>query len=226
MDNLDKGIDYIVNSVAFFFDKTQTLWRRFSMAAVVLAALWFLNDSTGFLYYRSIHRKMENIAHIDNLLQKPTLDSALRRQLLTLENQVLSRQSCLSSFWGAVVSSFMEMTQSLKYSINPNTTTPNAKTSMLLSDFLHVFTSAYGCIFFMIVVLFAPFLVLKDFNWRTIPTFLILEMLFSCLTLFFAYTFSWIPILSFGGYVWNYLINFLLQSVFTVFMCRYILKKL
>jgi hypothetical protein len=214
IEGVEKIVEQCSKGVNYFFDSTHTRLKRFAMAFFILLAFAWLNDLTGFLFYMSVTRKTERIEQIEKVLSQPNVDSTTRAGLIDLKQNVFNHSSFVSRFSNFL----MDLFKSTKH----QTITTNPMYAMSLTDFLHVFTAAYGFIILFVVILFVPFIGDK-MTLKQIPLWIGALIALLLLIYLFAFAFSFIPVIQ-KGIVWNYPINFAIQTLFTVWLFKRLQK--
>ncbi len=198
-------IDSITN---IFIQKNINLSRKISFAIIILILLFLINDYMGFTYYKNIESKASSIEKLNVIINDSTTDSISKVYLIKMRKDVLYRKTFLETA--------SEYLRGLEFYSNNN---PNRQIEQIEQKdsyknsfwFLISTTSIFVSI---IVAIFAAFLFDKSDSlalFQRIGILIGLSVAFLVYGLLIFIICSAIPLIDESNYVYNYIINFIIQ---------------
>lgn len=199
-------MSFFDNITSYITDRSKRLSAKATVIILAIAAILLMDNISGFSFYYNKQRQLEQLKSITELLKDTTLSSNTRIELIILEQQTLNRKNIVDYSF----SLFKNLTL-ISSKSNQNAINNNRKSSR---NDLWFFISSSG-IYLLVVILAIPIIFLTD---KKTPIFrLIATMLISALIIAFTAWFNYwlfgviIPDQLFGSWIWNYIVNFLLQ---------------
>jgi len=202
----------------FLIDKNHKLSKKFIFTIggifMLLGVDYFFRFSDSYI----AEKKIEQIAKIQEILEKDSLNNNTKLELLRIQKQVINRQN----FW--------EELSQIAVFINNTIISPKAKIRRPKSDveskqhlndnikkrersvFWHVVSSCWYILFFMVLIPFVPFSNNSNSFENPIAFIIFCELLCIILGAFISYLFALIPV--FDNPLYNYGLNLLLPPVF------------
>jgi hypothetical protein len=205
--------------IPFIFDEKKAPSTRFiGVLAIILGAL-FIDNSLGFSYHYSTMNRMEEIGRATSLLKDSTIDSATRKQVLELRQEVLERKSLLAnvrSILGSIkLGNKRNVRDTSRLQSRSHPDNVNKKPLQVLPRnnlWSHATSGGAFYLFALLLLVVSPF---AQGNMTFVQRLLIgtfAAAAFVGIGMLFYYLLTFIPQLSSSTLVWNYIINFLLQG--------------
>lgn len=204
MDFLGKFTDYFLDNNKRFTDK---------LSLFVLIAIGFFSIDYFFRFSDSYitKNKIEQIEKIERLLAQDTIRAETKKDLVSIENEIISRKSLwtqigtYSSFFSfESLNSILPTKSDTQTDINQPTKKSIASIDTR-SAFFHNLTS--GWIFWLMIII-TPFIFIGNkLNGNAIIGALFMDFMCVLLAYLFAYWFAFIPI------IWTPIINYILNAL-------------
>lgn len=196
-------MSYFSEAVDFFTNKNHAPSKRVMIFILVLFSIYFINDLTGFTFYHSKAKQIEQLKSINKLLHNntDTITNDTRIALIELEKETIERKNLVEDVYSYIV----ERSAHIK-SISQD------KNDVVF----HI--SVYGISIPLIIILLSVGFYYERNNYG-VELILGLVIIFIGTILGYAILYFissyLIPSKLFGSWYWNYLINFIIQ-VFTI----------
>jgi hypothetical protein len=226
MDNL------LTNILTYFTDKTRSFGSKSLFLLTVLFLFLVFDYFTGLSFYISTSYKLNQIEKVERIKTDYPDNERLINDLNKIENEILTRKTIQDYFSFFDISNFefvgsdstaqIQKNDSLtlktekdKHTDNDSKTTIFPDSTGRRSNLIHILTSSYSFVFFLILL---PFVLFTDrkFDRNMIVGLVFMAMMLVGLVWFFSYLFSLIPLVKYP--LINYLINFALHTLFLILM--------
>jgi hypothetical protein len=228
MDNL------LTNILTYFTDKTRSFGSKSLFLFALLLSLFVFDYFTGFSFYLSTSAKLNQIEKLERIKFRYPDNQQLVDELNAIEKQILTRKTIQDHFSFFDISDIRfvneveHTTKQDSLPLNAERMNQSNKSSKALktynstgnrSNLLHILTSSYSFVFFLIML---PFVLFADkrFDRNMVIGLVFMAMMLIGLIWLFSYFLSLIPIIRFAWV--NYLINFVLHTSFLLLMWRII----
>ena len=191
----------------FITDKSKRISARATIFIISILLLLLADNIVGFSYYYNKERQLEQLKTVTVLLKDNTLDIRTRYKLKLLQQEFLSRKDFIDHIVSFGDNISIASQKSNDVTINE---------SLKKRSFYWFLFSTSG-IYILVTIILLPILLLFDRNTPFLQLLLMLIMF--AIVMFFTSWFNYwlfdkiIPYEIFGSWVWNYIINFLLQMV-------------
>ena len=195
----DKIFEFITN-------KSNSLSAKATIVILTLFIIVIADNIIGFSYYYNKEKQLEQLKSVTFLLKENSISSENRKKLINLEIETLNRKNIidyLSLSFDSI--SFTNSTTSKK--------TINNKDGIVRDDFWFLISTSG--IYMLITILILPILLLTDRKTpflKLVATLLIFSLVMVITSWFNYWLFDKIiPNHLFGSWVFNYILNFILQ---------------
>ncbi|GET23152.1 hypothetical protein JCM18694_33980 [Prolixibacter denitrificans] len=205
---------------------------------LILAVLLLVNNLLGFTFYYSTNQKISQIEKIESLKENGLSDKTLDVYLSNIEKRIVDRENIFVLFLNLfsqnqysqntisvdTLKNKGKTVDSEKFDhIAPKTKQDNEKNEIKVrSPFWHTVTSSYALLILLLILPFAPFGI-DDLDKNTLLGIMVIFVLAAGLVWLFQYLLGLIPVIH-GKPIINYIINFIVQSVFAIFTIRFFSK--
>ena len=204
-------MSYIDHITAFLFDEDRRLSSKAAVVVFVILAIVFVDNILGFSYSFSSDKKIEQVQKLNLILKDSTTDSTTKAFALNLRSQIIERKNVvaqtLSFFRG-------KSNNTIKHQTNNPPAIPKAIESSIKNNFW--FNVSASGIYFLLAVIMIPLMLFTDkttsFSQR-LATGIATTISFVLFALFFIWVLGLIPQITNSTWVWNYIINFLIQII-------------
>lgn len=200
----------ILNTILqLFISRQHTIDKKIKWAFFIISCLVIIDLIFGISYQISISSKLENINKIEQIKLNSISNITLVDYLDKLESEIIARKD----FYSGVKYFFRNDVPN--YIIPANTKANSSNKEIIWHSLRHIITSSYAgiIIFFMLLYEIFKIIILKQKIYISkIVYALSIALLFISIN---SYLFGLIPIISKSGdYLYNYILNSLLQLVF------------
>lgn len=203
-------IDHITE---FFFDEDRRLSSKAALVMFIILGVLFVDNYLGFSYNYNTDRKIEQVEKINALIKDTSVDSTTKSFALNIRSEVINRKNSvdylLSLFRG-------KSNISIKHQDNiPIDTAKNNDPiiSPIKNNFW--FNISAGGLYYLLAIIMIPMMLLTDkhtsFSQR-LATGIASTISFVLFGLFFIWILGLIPQVTRTTWIWNYIINFTIQS--------------
>ncbi|SDX75200.1 hypothetical protein [Flavobacterium degerlachei] len=194
------------NILGFITDSNKRLSTRATVIVLFIFSILLIDNITGFSHYYNKERQLEQLKSISVLLKDTTLAKLTRLELISLQKETFNRKNLVDHSL-----SFIKYMRSTNNESNSNVTN-TAKMPPRNDVWFLLSTSG---IYILVTLLLIPILLLTD---KTTPFLkLIATLIIFGIVMFFTSWFNYwlfdkiIPDMLFGSWIWNYIINFMIQ---------------
>lgn len=192
------------NIFEFITDRSKRLSARATIIVLTICCLIFIDNIIGFSYYYNRQRQLDQLQSISVLMKDSTLSRMTHENLIKLEQQTFERQNIIelsSKFFKNIFSS------STKREIVEN------KEKFTRNNFWFLISTSG--LYIIVTIFVVPVLLITDKKTPFLK--LIATLLIFMVVMFFSSWFNFwlldklIPNKLFGSWIWNYILNFIIQ---------------
>jgi len=207
----------------FILDKSRSIGQRAGLSIIIIIVLFSVDRVLNFTYDIHINNKLNAIEKINNLKKEYKNDSLYTIQLSKLETEYKDRKHYYDYYHDNLFR-FLNFSKSLFKSDNKEIIKEEIKKvntirkSPIRSNFWMFMSSNFFLI--IITLIFGKSTNTKE---SILGLFLILIILF-CIMAFANWTANLIPLLL-NNPIWNYILNFLIQTTLIILTTRIIIKS-
>lgn len=204
-------MSYLDHITAFLFDENRRLSSKAAVVFFIVLSILFIDNVLGFSYSFTIDKKIEQVEKLNRVIKDPSTDSITKQFALSIRKDIIGRQNILNQ----TLSFFRgKSNNSIKHQANIPTDSANAKEVAIKNNFL--FHSTAGGLWYLLAIVMLPVMIFTD-KKTSLPQ-RVSTGIFAGLILFgFGWFFYWlctfVPQLSSTTWVWNYIVNFLIQAL-------------
>ncbi|MCD8401398.1 hypothetical protein G1K66_12405 [Tenacibaculum finnmarkense] len=197
---------FIDNILNFVTDTKKRLSTRATIFIISIIAFLVFDNIIGFSHYYNQQKQLDQLKTISELLEKKSLSAKSKKELKKLESETFERQDMLDYSM-----SFLKNISSTDNKQSQNIT--NTETKTIRSNIWFLISSSG--IYILTTFLVVPVLLITDRETAFLK--LLASMIMFCIVMFFTSWFNYwlfdkiIPDELFGSWVWNYIINFIIQ---------------
>ena len=197
---------FIDNILNFITDSKKRLSKRATIFILTIASILIFDNIIGFSYYYNSNRKLEQLDVISKLLEKQTLSENSKSELKKIELETINRQDFIDYSLSFLLS--MSSTNNNKSQIITNTETKTIRNNIW-------FLISSSGIYILVTILIVPVLLLTDRKTSFLK--LLASVIMFSIVMFFTSAFNYwlfgeiIPDELFGSWIWNYIVNFIIQ---------------
>lgn len=202
-------MSFVDHFTEFFFNKEKRLSSKAALGVFVILSVFVVDNILGFSYFYSTENKIASVQKLNLLLKDPSTDSITREFAKELRSKVMSRENIVAKtiyFFGNI-----RFSSSKK---GGSKTEADNKISER-SNFWFIGTSSG--FYFLFAIIMIPAMLVTDkktsFSQR-LATGILATILLVIVGLFFSWVCDFIPQISKRTWIWNYLLNLLLQISF------------
>ena len=218
---MNQTIDKITE---FLFDENRRLSSKAAVVVFTIIALLIIDNVLGFSYYYNTDKKVEQIQKLNIIIKDPTLDNTTKTFALHLRSEIIDRQNVLNQiFYFSINFKWFRFKQN---PINSSKEIDNTSESIVKNNFWFHITA--GGFYYLIAISMLPGIVFFDKKTsltQRIATGIFATILFFGLGLFFYWLFNFIPQVSSSTWIWNYLLNLILQFLLIALLIQTAKKK-
>ena len=188
------------------------------LGIVIFLSIIFIDNLSGFSYYYGIDSKLSSLQKISALLKDDKLDFRSRQKLVSLQQDILNRKTFKDKFldhWHDI--SFVESNNEITNKVKSATNARNSTFEFLSINYFFVL-----CFFFFPFYWIAKPLVTNF--WKNILIVITAEISIVALCFILFFISSLVPTL-FGEPIVNYLLNFLIITLFLTWNTLRIKRK-
>jgi len=207
------------NFIEFIFNERIRLSSKATMIVFSILAIVLFDNILGFTYYFSTDKKIGQIQKLNSIINDITTDSTTIDFATQLRSEIIDRENVFFK-----ISSFSKHIKWISYNKKYQTDIPNGTVNeievVIKNNFWFHLTSS-GFWYIMAIMMFP---IMLFYGEKTTSLFhkLGIGFLTSVIMLFFGLLFflfcNFIPKISETTWIWNYLINFLIQVlIFSLF---------
>lgn len=202
-------MSYLDHFSEFLFDERRRLSSKAAVVLFIILAILFVDNILGFSHAYTADKKIEQVQKLNAILKDPTIDSTTKSFALSQRSDIIRRQNIINQ----VLSLFRGKSNN---SIKHQTSNPpaNAKPNDVSIKNNFWFNTTAGGIYFLCAIIMLPIMLFTDKNTsfpQRLATGITFTIVFVLFGLFFIWMLDFIPQLSKTTWVWNYIINFLIQ---------------
>ena len=209
----------------FLVDEDRRLSSKAALVLFIILGVLFVDNYLGFSYNYNTDRKIEQVLKINSLIKDSACDSTTRIFALNIRSEIIDRKNSvdylLSLFRGRSNISIKHQANIPIDSAKKND--PNI--SSIKNNFW--FNISAGGIFYFLAIIMIPVMLLTDkttsFSQR-LATGIASTISFIVCGLFFIWLLGFIPQITTSTWIWNYLINFIIQAT-TIGTLIYLVQK-
>jgi len=195
--------EHILN---FITDRSKRLSTRATVSILSLVFILLIDNIFGVSFYYNKQRQLDQLQSVSLLLKDSTLSNETHSELVLLEKQALNRKSIVDYSL-----SFLQNISWTSSKQSQNTINNNAKP--IRNNFWFLI-SASG-LYILVTIFVLPVLLLTDRKTPFLKLFASMVM-FVIVMIFTSWFNYWlfdklIPDRLFGSWIWNYIVNFIVQ---------------
>ena len=189
---------------------------RFSSKTLIvifsLATIFLVDNILGFSYYYSTGKKIENVLALNRIINDTTTDSDTKIIAKTLRTDLMTRKNIINQ--SVLFFRNIKLTNSKTDQTRPTIAAEKTKDSIIRNNFwFHLSSSG---LFYLLGITLLPFMFFMnpyESLIQRIATSIFTTLMFMSFGLVFYWICDFIPQLYFKTWIWNYLLNFVLQIV-------------
>lgn len=216
-------MSYIDHIVEFLFDEHRRLSSKAAVVVFVILAILFVDNLLGFSHSFTTDKKIEQVQKLNTILKDSTTDSTTKAFALGLRTDIIRRQSIVNKTLSLLQG---RSNSSIKHQTNNPPTNANPNDVAIKNNFWFHLTA--GGLWYLLAALMLPGMILTDKTTsliQRIATGLLAAALFFGFGWFFYWLCSFIPQIAKTTWVWNYIINFILQALLVIILVAVLQKK-
>jgi hypothetical protein len=208
-------MNYIVQLIDFLFNERIRLSSKTIIVIASLFTLFLLDNILGFSYYFNTSRKIEQLQKLNTIVNDTTLDKNTKEFVLNLRQNIINRENIITQSFFFFRN--IKLTSSTKAHINKSIEVKEKAEIVLRNNFW--FHISAGGLYYLMGILMLPIMIFADKKpsiIQRIVTGIITGLVFYALGLLFYWICDFIPQLGNSTWIWNYLLNFLIQSILII----------
>lgn len=215
-------MSYIDHFADFLFDERRRLSSKAAVILFIILAVLLVDNLLGFSYSFAIDRKISQVQKLNTIIKDPSVDSSTKMFAINLRNRIIDRQDIVSQ----ALSFFRgKSNNSIKHQANKPTATAKPIDVSIKNNFWFNF-SASG-FFFLLAIIMIPLMLFADKTTSFIQrlgTGIATTFSLVLFGFFFIWLLGFIPQISNSTWVWNYILNGLIQILMS-FLFFYLGQK-
>lgn len=204
-------MSYIDHFINFLFDEDRRLSSKAAVVVFIVVAIVFVDNILGFSYSFSLDKKIEQVQKLNLILKDSTTDSTTKSFAINLRSQIIERKDIVSQ----TLSFFRGKSNSvIKHHANNPPATPRAIEVSIKNNFW--FNISASGIYFLLAIIMIPLMLFADKTTslsQRLATGIATTVSFILFALFFIWVLGLIPQITNSTWIWNYLINFIIQVI-------------
>ncbi|MFZ1528906.1 MAG: hypothetical protein WAT19_09150 [Ferruginibacter sp.] len=206
-------MSYIDHITEFLFDENRRLSSKAAVVVFAIIAIFVVDNVLGFSYYFSNNKKIEQVQKLNSIIQDTTSDSTTKTFAKELRTEIIDRKNVF--YQAASFFRNIRWTNSKKQTTPVQTQPSDNKNLISKSNFWFHLTA--GGLWYLLAVLMIPVIVFTD-KKTSLPQRIATGIFATALFFGFGWLFYWlcslIPQITSTTWIWNYIINFILQLLF------------
>ncbi|OWP32585.1 hypothetical protein CBG53_03795 [Porphyromonas gingivalis] len=201
-------MDFLNNILSFITDSNKRLSVKTVVVILTLLSVFLVDNVTGFSFYHSNQRKLDQLESIQNLLKDTTLTTDVRHKLSLMQSRVFERENVFEYLLSFFKNKYFRSSGNEQAIIEGEG--DNAR-----NDFLFLLSTSGFYMLFAFLLIIIIFFTGKDTSFWVSLFSVILLSIIMFLIIFSMY---WllgkiIPDELFGSWTWNYIVNLFVQIV-------------
>ena len=201
---------YIDHITEFLFDEHRRLSSKAAVVVFAFLTILLIDNVLGFSYYFSIDKKVEQIQKLNSIIKDSTTDNTTKTFAINLRSEILKRENIINQSFSFFRN--IKLPSSKKDQINPTNDPAKTIDVSIRNNFWFHITA--GGIYYLIAILALPIMIFRDKKTslpQRIATGILAAALFFGFGWLFYWLFNFIPQVSTTTWIWNYIINLVLQ---------------
>lgn len=198
------------------FDEDTGIWTKLTVVILAIIAVIAVDNLLGFSFYYNADKKIELVNKLNATIKDSTTDSLTKYYAINLRQKITTRQDfitqSLSFFRGKPSAVKIDQTSI------PTAIPKPIEVSIKNNFWFHLTSSGIYYLFAIILIPFTLVTVKNQSIAKRISIATVAPIFISGFGLFFYWLYSFIPQISSTTWLWNYLLNFILQIGFLVFL--------
>lgn len=205
-------MSYIDHITYFLFDENRRLSSKAAVVVFIVLAIFLIDNILGFSYYFSSEKKIEQVQRLTTIIKDATSDSTTKAFAIELRSEIIDRENVVTqslSFFRNI-----KWKSSKKHLANIPKNPVKTNESIIKNNFWFHFTA--GGLYYLLAVLMIPIMIFTDkttsFSQR-LATGILTAVLFYGFGLLFYWICNLIPQISKSTWIWNYILNLIIQII-------------
>lgn len=198
-------MSFFDNILNFITDSNKRLSAKATIVVLTVIALLLTDNIIGFSHYYNNQRQLEQLKSISTLLKDSTLNSETKKNLLELQKTTFTRKNILEKS--------IDFMRGLKFNLSDEDENASSKVEGARNDFW--FLMSTSGLYILITILLIPVLLITDKKTpflKLVATLIIFSLVMAFTSWFNYWLFELIiPDRLFGNWIWNYVINAIIQ---------------
>ena len=201
-------MDFLNNILSFITDSNKRLSVKTVVVILTLLSVFLVDNVTGFSFYHSNQRKLDQLESIENLLKDTTLTTDVRHKLSLMQSKVFERENVFEYLLSFFKNKYFRSSDNEQAIIEGEG--DNAR-----NDFLFLLSTSGFYMLFAFLLIIIIFFTGKDTSfWVSIFSVILLSIIMFLIILFMYWLLGKIiPDKLFGSWTWNYIVNLFVQIV-------------
>lgn len=201
-------MDFLNNILSFITDGNKRLSVKTVVVILTLLSVFLVDNVTGFSFYHSNQRKLDQLESIQNLLKDTTLTTDVRHKLSLMQSKVFERENVFEYLLSFFKNKYFRSSDNEQAIIEGEG--DNAR-----NDFLFLLSTSGFYMLFAFLLIIIIFFTGKDTSfWVSIFSVILLSIIMFLIILFMYWLLGKIiPDKLFGSWTWNYIVNLFVQIV-------------
>jgi len=205
-------MSYFEAFLSFISDERIRFSSKTLIVILSLATIFIVDNILGFSYYYSTGKKIENVLTLNRIINDTTTDSDTKIIAKNLRNELLIRKNIVTQT--VLFFRNIKLTNSKIDQIKPTKAADKTKDSIMRNNFwFHLSSSG---LFYLLGITLLPFMFFMnpyESVLQRIATSIFTTLVFMSFGLVFYWICNFFPQLYFKTWIWNYLLNFVLQLI-------------
>jgi len=205
-------MSYFEAFLSFISDERIRFSSKTLIVILSLATILIVDNILGFSYYYSTGKKIENVLTLNRIINDTTTDSDTKIIAKNLRNELLIRKNIVTQT--VLFFRNIKLTNSKIDQIKPTKAADKTKDSIMRNNFwFHLSSSG---LFYLLGITLLPFMFFMnpyESVLQRIATSIFTTLVFMSFGLVFYWICNFFPQLYFKTWIWNYLLNFVLQLI-------------
>lgn len=198
------------------FDEDTGISTKLTIIVLAIIAVIAVDNILGFSFYYNADKKIELVNKLNTTIKDSTTDSLTKSYAINLRQKITTRQDFITQS----LSFFRGKSNAVK---NDQTSIPTARPKpievAIKSNFwFHLSSSGLYYLFALFMIPFSLVNDKKQSLGQRIGIAIVAPILIIALGLFFYWIYSFIPQISKSTWLWNYLLNVVLQLTLVIYI--------
>jgi hypothetical protein len=203
-------MNWVDTLTKFLLDENRRLPFKVAIVVSIFVGIILIDNVLGFSYYYNTEKKIEQVEKLNSLLNDSLTDKASKTFALKLRKEVMENENWIKQSF-SLFTNILEQNKSQE--LNPQISNNN-EIRLEKNNFWFTLSSS-GSLYLALVVAI-PLIIFTDKKTSIIQrlsTSLLVFLIFIMLALFFNWICSFIPQISNTTWLWNYILNSMIQMI-------------